>query len=212
MVINNVEFEFNIISNYFSNILYRQDSIGINKTYYLDFYDNSDLFGNPHFTLYYFVPKKLPILHEITTSIKFYFKDNSTQKIEITSLPIKTIGDFIKFCEFVKIPLIYNFDKPDFDYLTIKENMIISNNVLYIDNYPEIIFNHQNSQAKLYGKTLPYFVQKKLYNFFVENFESFGNKNINLLRDNLYTHHSDENYLDLIDELLFKIQNRLDIT
>lgn len=211
-----------IIPKKIKNVHYREEiidwgKIQTGKRHILDIYalgENSVQFAPLH--KIYFVESLLNIkMFEFSPKnyiFKYHFELFSNKKNVISSnIPILNINDFLRICEIFEIGLL--FKKSDIEELShtnaVSSGLTISNRLIKLNDKPKIFLSHVNKTAtikNIFNKDL----ESYLYNCLIEMLNQQGLQ-FNKLRDSLHKFNLTEFEFEIINNMILKIQHKLDI-
>lgn len=214
-----------LIPQNFTNVKYTKENLYLGEIrnpfrrykHTLEIHDISDInCQEKHLHEIYFFEsekyrKKYFSSNENLEKIDMHFKihiDNDQDTFK-SIIPILNIKDFKRLCNNFGIGLVEKNQ-------TIVENPInnfsISNNIIYIDSKPTITLNHEIQLAKVSNVMQNITFETKLYYSLMETLDYLGGNKLNKLRNELHTLHFDVVDEKLIDNVILKLQNKLDIT
>lgn len=213
-----------LIPENFKNVKYSKENLYLSNNnkntlkhykHKLEIYDisNTDYRENHLHEIYFFESEKYRRkyfhFNENLEKINIYFKIHFSKNSEIfkSIIPLLTISDFKSICNNFGINLI---EKNQILIENEANNFSLSNNVIFIDSKPIIKLNHKKHLAIVSNVIQNIAFETKLYNILMETLNLCGS-NLNILRDELHTLHFDNIDEKIIDNMLLKLQNKLDV-
>lgn len=214
-----------LIPQNFKNIKYSKENLYLeNKKntlqhykHKLEIYDVSDNdYSQKHLhEIYFFEAEKYKRkyfpFNENLEKINIYFKidiHNNSETFK-SIIPLLNIDDFKNVCNNFGINLIEK------NQTTLIENELnnlsISNNVIFVDSKPIIKLNHKKHLAIVSNVKHNVTFETKLYEILMKTLNLCGSS-LNILRDELYTQHFDNIDEKIIDNVILKLQSKLDVS